>query len=455
MSEHIEIVRRAATWAARKKLELDADLIEEIVVLRETHDGLLVGQWPAGSVEHLLLDRWPGHGSHEPDPERMGTSLETFWRFLRSNGLMQFDSAPPKRLALEFRRAVPMMGQRYADPAAQGFNRQLFAFAAEELDLDMASAETQEQLQDQLQQAVDAWNDLPLEERLRRSPQGSGPTSFGAEQLSATELLSAHAGPEPDEEDDETIGMSDPADSVPYARSAPFVRRCVELATWVGEGKELTAREVLRPKVAFTAYRELGLVLSSRTVLELPADEQEQVRADPARRAALEDDLLGLRRSALDIPELERIWLAAEASGLVEIRGRRAVGLPEVLPEHPAELVPAALHMVAVALLQLREVWDLPPIAFVLLPLALPDAPPITEGEIADLWWGVPHNLFGRHRALASRERSDATIRFGISYALDLGAFEERAGQLVPTPWGHDVALVLVMLMDQGELGEG
>ncbi|MGO0577541.1 hypothetical protein [Ornithinimicrobium panacihumi] len=445
-TDYLQLVERVRAWADRKKLTLDDDLLEEMVRLRETHDGLAPGVWPAGSVEHLLLVRWPGHGSREPDPEAMGTTLETLWRYLRGHGQMAFESAPPKRLALEFRRAVPRMGERYDDPQAQGINRQLLAFG-KELGLDATSAGSAEELQQMLDRIVTAWNAQSIDERLERSPRGSGPAPFGAEQL----LLSA-AGQEVQR--DERIMMSDPAASAPYARSAPFLRRALELARWIGEGKETTAKEVLRPQVARAAYRELGLVGTCRGVWGMPAAERAAAMADPARRAEIEGEQLDerWRRSAMDIPELDQLWLAAMAGRLVEVRGRKAVGLPE-LPQDAEELVPLVLHMAATVLIQQRPRWDLPEIIFVLLPLAMDDAEWTTREELADAWWTNPRNtIFGEASAYPNREQSDEGIRWAVAFLIDLGAIVEDRERLVPTPLGHDLALVMVKMLETGDL---
>lgn len=448
LPDHAGLVERVRAWADRKKLPLDDDLLEEVLRLREMRDGLEPGQWPAGSVEHLLLVRWPGHGSHEADPEAMGATLETLWRFLRGNGLMAFDSAPPKRLALEFRRAVPRMGERYDDPEAQGMNRQLLEFGREELGLDLESATSAEELQGMLDQIMQAWNAQSLEERLRRSPRGSGPVPFGAEQM----LLSA-TGELADEDDDTPIRMSDPADSAPFARSAPFVQRALELARWIGDGKEVTAKEVLRPKVARTAYRELGLVRTCRRVRGMPAPERKAVLTDPTLRAEIEgEQLASWRRSAMDIPELDQLWLAATAGGLVEVRGRRAVGRPE-LPSDDRDVVVGVLHMAATVLLQQRPVWDLPMLVFGLLPLAMPGSEWTTREELADGWWVNPTNrVFGELSEFSDREHSDAGMRWAVEVLIDLGAIVDEGERLVPTPLGHDLALVLVTMLESGEL---
>jgi Plasmid pRiA4b ORF-3-like protein len=84
------------------------------------------------------------------------------------------------------------------------------------------------------------------------------------------------------------------------AQLSPAFARACELASWVGEGRTLTASGVLRPSEAVQACRALGI------------------------------DLPGSRlRSALDVWELMRDWTAAVAAGLIEVDGRQAWAAPE------------------------------------------------------------------------------------------------------------------------------
>ena len=81
----------------------------ELIRLRE-YDDLEPTYWPAGSVEHLLLERWPSKGDVDvPDETTLVETLDGWFRFLRSTGRMSGRSADPKQLAREARRAAPRM----------------------------------------------------------------------------------------------------------------------------------------------------------------------------------------------------------------------------------------------------------------------------------------------------------------------------------------------------------
>lgn len=458
MTEHSDLIERASAWAARKRLPLDADLLEEILRLREGHDELAAGDWPAGSVEHLLLVRWPGHGSAEPDPDEMAETLDTYWRFLRGNGLMSFGSAPPKRLLLEWRRAVPRMGEQYADPQAQGIGRQLVGFG-EEIGVDLQEAESMEELQARLDQVTEAWNALPQEERLRRSPRGSGPMTFGAEEPWSDEPWDEDPDEDLDDADEDVkIFMSDPADSVQDVRRSGFVARCLALADWVGEGKEITASKVLRPAVARAAYRELDLALHNFWVRMHGRARQDQLRADRAELEKVTEDILTSLRSALDLPELHDLWTGCVQTELIELRGKRAVGVPQ-RPTSDQEWVALALALATSLFVSMSEERFLT-VLHALLPQAMPGDQGWDRTELRESWWESQANDWGRGSSHPSREWSDWGMDGVIELLADLGVWRvgsEALGQdgeaLGPTAFGHDVALMTVALLDTGALG--
>ncbi|MDO5503823.1 MAG: hypothetical protein Q4G67_11680 [Actinomycetia bacterium] len=444
MSDHSELLSRAQAWAQKKKLPLDVQILDEVLRLRETYDGLPVGEWPAGSVEHLLLERWPGHGSVSPDVETMGPTLDTFWRFLRGNGLMAFSSAPPKRLMMEFTRAAPRMGERYDDPQAQGLNRQLFDFGAD-LGIDLTEAGSIEEMQAKLDQLMQAWNNLPAEERLRRSPRGSGPSPFGSHP--AWEDLGDDDGWDP--EDDTLIERSDPSESAPFVHASPYIQRCLALADWVGEGKEVTAKAVLRPAHARAAYVDLELVRYSEIVARdrvkerPPRTEEELRRLGEARAQKL--------RSAMDYRELDHLWLSACAGDLIELRGTTAVATTE-RPSTDEEWVQLALLLFIQRLRQLDVEYSLPPVIYTLMNQALPHAPAWNRDELLDNWASAPHNLMRDEPEL--RSWSDEGMQFAVLLLEDFGVVQTNGDMIEPTPLGHDLALVTAGLIDQGLLGE-
>src|SRR5215469_6375609 len=74
------------------------------------------------------------------------------------------------------------------------------------------------------------------------------------------------------------------------ARSCPALSDAAKLAEWVGPGRPLTARGVLKPAAAVEACDLLGIEL-------------------PTRKP----------RSALDIDQLMVAWVAASAAGFIQV----------------------------------------------------------------------------------------------------------------------------------------
>ncbi|MGI5246704.1 plasmid pRiA4b ORF-3 family protein [Dactylosporangium sp. CA-139066] len=82
---------------------------------------------------------------------------------------------------------------------------------------------------------------------------------------------------------------------VEAADGCPMMRRAVALAGWVGDGRPVTSKGVLKPVDIPGAMAAMGLVASARA------------------------------RTAADVEALHRPWVAAQAVGLVEVRIGRAV----------------------------------------------------------------------------------------------------------------------------------
>src|SRR6478736_9318679 len=131
VSEHELLLRHASNWAQQRQRVCDTDLLETALELRLHHDGFPPNQWPAGSVEDLMLRRWPSHGYDTPDVDLLAESLDTFVRFLRVTGRMASGSADPRVLAREAHRAAPRMAAACADPANYGPTKSLLAFGRE------------------------------------------------------------------------------------------------------------------------------------------------------------------------------------------------------------------------------------------------------------------------------------------------------------------------------------
>src|SRR5688572_19838312 len=97
MSDHRLILRHFATWLEKQKLEVDVRLVGVLLDLRAPYDDLEPTFWPEGSVDDLLLRRWPSKGDVEPpEPAALTAALEAWFKFLRNTGRMSARSADVK-----------------------------------------------------------------------------------------------------------------------------------------------------------------------------------------------------------------------------------------------------------------------------------------------------------------------------------------------------------------------
>lgn len=87
MDENELLLRHAERWASERQRTLDAELVGDAVRLRAAHDGFAANRWPARSVQHLMLTRWPSHGPlGVPDVPTLVASLDTFLEVLAVDG---------------------------------------------------------------------------------------------------------------------------------------------------------------------------------------------------------------------------------------------------------------------------------------------------------------------------------------------------------------------------------
>ena len=109
--------------------------------------------------------------------------------------------------------------------------------------------------------------------------------------------------------------LAPPAELAAAARACPLLVSAKRLTEWLGRSRRLTATGALRLADARAIITEFGLATSASDIgVAADAEAVEFVRR-------LELDQL---QSARDFNPLERLWLIAQAAGLVEVDGRRA-----------------------------------------------------------------------------------------------------------------------------------
>ena len=333
LEPHGLLLRHFSSWCENKKRSADLELVGELLRLRDQYDDLEPTAWPSGSVEQLLLERWPSKGDVDvPETAILVDSLDAWFRFLRSTGRMAARSAEPKELTREARRAAGRMNQVASDRSHWSSSKVIMEFGRERGLIDDGIADIDE-LQTRLNQTTELWNSLPVVERRRLMPDPSG-HGQPRDDLPGREAAMEEAGT-----DDPLVALlttftdrlpsgelPPPEVAGPQFRDAPYVRQVLALAEWVGGGKELTATEVLRLAPAREAYETLGL--HSWTLAQLERrypDESLRGVAAVGRSAWIDTEANRRWRSAADCEALDRLWWGACSAGLVAFEGRRVV----------------------------------------------------------------------------------------------------------------------------------
>lgn len=469
MSEHELLIRHAERWAADKNRPFEAELVELALDLRATHDALPANRWPTGSVEHLMLRRWPAHGpAGVPDVGALVQSLDTFWRFLRSTGRMAGGSAEPKVLLAEAKRAAKKMPAACTEPENYSATKSILDFGAE-IGISLEGAESEAELNHRLQQIMEAWNAQPDEVRMSR-PMGAGSAgSVMGQALGEAADSMARTGDVPpgwempstprldgldfeDEFDDgRPLFPNDPAVSAPYAKSSDYLRQVFALADF-SDGKELTSAGYLRPAIARKAYEQLNLWEWDSKMRRVSDGDSEGAPADESQA---KDAALNHWRSAKDCFALDRLWGAVIGAKLVEVTGRRAVRLRDDDPVTDMDWVGFALAAGLGEIQQSSYQHSVPWVLATLMSLAEPyGGGPLTVEELADLRFDHLKKEDAGRPALVSEDMlrglADALTASLIANFDDFGWWTHRKGRLKLTPLGWDMALALVTAMDQG-----
>lgn len=440
MDEYELLVRHTTAWATTKKRPLDAELLSDLLSLRDTHDRQPGTAWPAGSAEHLLTVRWPGHGPlGVPDDAQVAAmldTLDTFWRFLRATGRMASGSAEPRDLLKEARRAAPEMVRRCGDSRSFGQAKGLQQFGRE-IGISLDEVDSIDELQQRLNMITEAWNALPMEERIARMPLPGGAGSQASRDLtdmfnSAMEELADHD--DQDGELEDAIPVQDVAVVASQVRQSPFVRECLALAEWA-DGRQVTEAGFLRPAVAREAIEALQL-------------------------GSWYADLFGLGerpwRSAGECLTIDRLWTPAVNAGLITVRGRTAR-----LAATPRETDLEWVHLGLILFVELYRRIDASsivasPLLGILLHLVHPDG----EGSVTDTelvhWWRTtranpfadptyPHiQEHGAERIARLQELSDRFLRICLALFEGVGLWRRSEQWLHRTEFGLDATRVLI-----------
>jgi hypothetical protein len=444
VTEHLLLIRHASAWANQKKRALDPQLLETALDLRAFHDDAPATHWPLGSIEHLMLRRWPAHGPEAPDTAALAETLGTYVQFLRATGRMASGSGDPKALAKEARRAAPKMADACAELGAHSQSKVLMDFGRE-IGIDLEGASSIDDVQGQLDRLMGEWNALPEDERKRRMPLTSTEPGVHSRTISF--------GGSDEDEDDEPVRQGDPARSADQARGSPFVQACLRLAEWLTPSKKVTEIGVLRLAPAEAAYRELELWRWQ--------EEAEAIDFDSASARAMASgpgkEPLFWWKSAADVDALERVWSSALEAGLVDLYA--TIAKPSgVLPESDDEWI-------ALACAAFIGLWEsaedfrasrAPLLA--LLGNGLVGDGSVSWDELVGLWASHPDNIWARlpdREGLPAKDAqgwSERHLRRSMHWFSDTGIWTREGDDLVLTDLGRDFGALLFNLLDQGDL---
>jgi hypothetical protein len=447
------LLRHAFKWARERGRVIDVELLEEGLRLRDAHDGLPANLWPAGSVNDLMLHRWPAHGEGVPDADVLADSLDTFVRFLLVTGRMASGSADPRALAKEAHRAAPKMAAACADTANHGPAKSLLAFGRE-AGFQLDEVDSMEDLQATLDEVVQAWNALPDDERRARMPLGGdrGPASAALGGAGALNGAGAFGGLQADAEDDLDLSgfleRGDPVRAAEQARQSAYVRECLRLADWVGTRREVTATGVLRLAAARQAYADLELWRWQH--------ENEAI----SDGGLLERSREFWWRRAGDALPLERLWFAAQGAGLIETKATVARSTGE-RPQTDDEWVGLAMALMLSLWLMLETDYSRStvPVLAVLGGCAL--AGTVTVDQVREQWDDHPTNPWsdagwmGRTDELdagdrvAIRRLSDQQLERSLHFFADTGVWTLDGDTFELTDLGREFATVLFGYLEE------
>ena len=442
MSEHELLLRHASNWAQQRHRVCDTELLETALELRFQHDDLPPNLWPSGSVEDLMLHRWPAHGDGTPDVDALADSLDTFVRFLRGTGRMASGSGDPRALAREAHRAAPKMAAACADSRNYGPSKSLLAFGRE-AGFPVDDASSMEELQATLSQVTDAWNSLPLEERRARMP-FPGDSADGSPPGPLAHAFGDRGGDGDVDDDVDLSGFlerGDPVRAAAQAREAPFVQACLRLADWVGERKQVTATGVLRLAEAKRAYAELELWRwQEEVVVQRLGVPVERVRQFPWR-------------SAGDALPLERLWFASQEAGLVETFATVARS-SAVRPQDDYAWIGLSASLTLALWRIVESAYDRSPVPVLAVLGGCALMGSITRSQVREQWEDHPGNVWRREFADGDYAKdaqtfSDRDLDLSLHFFADTGIWELDGETYRLTDLGREFATVLFSYLEE------
>ena len=324
------------------------------------------------------------------------------------------------------------MKEAYDDPANHSQGRVLAEFGRS-IGIELDGAASMEELEERLARVNDAWNKLPLEERVRRMPDPSPKSARGNVFTAQIRSSESPYPPWPEMEDVDLEGFDieggELARSASCARAASFVRECLALVAWVGPGREVTGTGVLRRHEARDAYDHLQLHEWEVALDDIVFSDMPRYR--PERPTWV---------NAGDCLALDRLWSACVAAGLIDVGRHRATSASEP-PSDDVGWRDLALALTSALWLRVpRQVME--PLGGALLVPALADGTIALDGVRA--WWDsrCPDEI----RDVVSRSDWQRALDLCLFHVSGCGILTVADGEVTITDLGRDFADILVGL---------
>ena len=426
-SEHSLLLTHLERWAAEHNRPVDLDLLEQLLDLRSTYDGVLATSWPSGSVTDLLLRLWPAKGQGPgPDPDTVAESFDTFVRFLRNTGRMAGGSADPKDLSREARRAAPKMAGASAN-RSQWSPGKVLGEHAQKLGLDLDGAQSLDDLDARMAVVNTSWNSLPIHERQRLMPNPGDQLRSG--RLRAMDaygtndpvvaLVTSMRYEWPKEP------LPDPSVSAPYARDSGLLRDVRRMLEELPDRIPVTSTGLLKPAMARQLHARLDLSAWEDSSREVTG----YVYGNPQWR------------SARDLLSLQRLWTTATTLRWIDVRSSVAyVDRPPTDLSDDAALKFGVFASIAITLDLMDRRGDACGLMYVLLRSYVLGCEQVSWDEVGAFLksWEDSANTLQRLHAAGVGRRDNAVRRArNEAFTLaDAGVFESDDKGLKLTPLG-------------------
>ena len=247
-----------------------------------------------------------------------------------------------------------------------------------------------------------------------------------------------------------------PAEVAAQVRASAYVQQCRRLVEWVGTGRQVTPKQVLRLAPAREAYAELDLWAWQRAHQSLLMGGADLTDGGEELDREGRDVAMHAFRSAADCQPLDRLWLPCDECDLIDIGKTKAVSAWSE-PATDEEWRLLGTHLIGALVLHMSRWSQRMAIGTLLLLLGPARRDGISIAELQDWWWEHEGNFYRKWHGEGSgslRPESDDWLLTGLYEMSDTGVWRREGDRLHSTALGHDVALVVTYFVEMGIIEE-